>query len=145
MRILQCKRRQKHSLTQKTDINIHFLFFKWWRAPQQTLQTHCSLEAYCATLWWRWWLLFFVLFLVMEHQWNKIDRGKLKNSGEKLVPVPLCPLQIPHGLTRDRTRASAVGGPAANRLSHGTAFTSFNTIIFKMKTHWNHLTGTSLL
>jgi hypothetical protein len=30
--------------------------------------------------------------------------------GEKPVPVPLCPPQIPHGLTRDRTRASAVGG-----------------------------------
>jgi hypothetical protein len=24
--------------------------------------------------------------------------------------MPLCPPQIPHGLTRDRTRASAVGG-----------------------------------
>jgi hypothetical protein len=28
----------------------------------------------------------------------------------KPVPVPLCPPQIPHGLTRDRTRASAVEG-----------------------------------
>ena len=25
---------------------------------------------------------------------------------EKPVPVPLCPPQIPHGLTRDRTRAT---------------------------------------
>jgi hypothetical protein len=32
--------------------------------------------------------------------------------------VPLRPPQIPHGLTRDRTRASAVGG---RKLSHGTA------------------------
>jgi hypothetical protein len=48
-------------------------------------------------------VVFFVLFLVMEHQWNKTDRGKPKNSGEKPVPVPLCPPQIPHGLTRDRT------------------------------------------
>jgi hypothetical protein len=48
----------------------------WWRAPQQTLWTHCS-------LWWRWWL-FFVLFLVMEHRWNEIDRGKPKNSGKNL-------------------------------------------------------------
>jgi hypothetical protein len=39
----------------------------------------------------------------MEHRWNDIDRGKP-------VPVPLCPQQIPHGLTRDRTRVSAVGG-----------------------------------
>jgi hypothetical protein len=39
----------------------------------------------------------------MEHQWNETDRGKP-------VPVPLCPPQIPHGLTRDRNRASVVGG-----------------------------------
>jgi hypothetical protein len=48
----------------------------------------------------------FVSFLqVMEHRWNEIDREK-----SKPVPVPLCPPQIPHGLTRDRTRASVVGG-----------------------------------
>jgi hypothetical protein len=51
-----------------------------------------------------------IMFLVMEHRWNEIDRGKRKYSGKKPVPVPLCPPQIPHGLTRDRTRASAVGG-----------------------------------
>jgi hypothetical protein len=28
---------------------------------------------------------------------------------KKTVPVPLCPPQIPHGLTRGRTRASMVG------------------------------------
>jgi hypothetical protein len=27
---------------------------------------------------------FFVLFLVMEHRWSEIDRGKPKNSGKKL-------------------------------------------------------------
>jgi hypothetical protein len=75
------------------------------------LRTHRSREVPCATLWWRWrWWLFFVLFIVMEHRWNEIYRGKPKYSGEKLVPEPLCPPQIPHGLTRDRTRASAVGG-----------------------------------
>jgi hypothetical protein len=31
-----------------------------------------------------------------------------RQLGEKPVPVPLCPPQIPHGLTRDRTRASTV-------------------------------------
>jgi hypothetical protein len=54
-------------------------------------------------------IIIFVLFLVMEHRWNEIDREKPKNSGEKPVPVPLCSPQIPYGLTRDRTRASAVG------------------------------------
>jgi hypothetical protein len=44
----------------------------------------------------------------MEQRWNEIDRGKRKYSGEKPLPVPLCPPHIPHGLTGDRTRASAV-------------------------------------
>jgi hypothetical protein len=41
-------------------------------------------------------------------EWNW--RGKTEVLGVKPVPVPLGPPQIPHGLTRDRTRASAVGG-----------------------------------
>jgi hypothetical protein len=64
-------------------------------------RTHRSLGAYCATLWWR--RLEFSFFLVMEHRWNETDR-------EKPVPVSLCPPQIPHGLTRDRTRSFAVRG-----------------------------------
>ena len=46
----------------------------------------------------------------MEHWWNEIDREKTEVLGEKPVPVPLYPPQIPHELARDRTRASAVGG-----------------------------------
>jgi hypothetical protein len=34
--------------------------------------------------------------------------GKIKVLGEKSVPVPLCPPQIPHGPTRNWTQASAV-------------------------------------
>jgi hypothetical protein len=44
-------------------------------------------------------------------EWNW--QGKTEVLGEKPVhhcPVPLCPPQIPHGLRRDRTRPSAVGG-----------------------------------
>jgi hypothetical protein len=41
-------------------------------------------------------------------EWNW--QGKTEVLGEKPVPVPLSPPQIPHGLTRDRTRASAVRG-----------------------------------
>jgi hypothetical protein len=41
-------------------------------------------------------------------EWNW--QGETEELGEKPVPVPLCPPQIPHGLTRDRSRASAVGG-----------------------------------
>jgi hypothetical protein len=36
--------------------------------------------------------------------------GENRQLGEKPVPVPLCPPQTPHGLIRDRTRASAVEG-----------------------------------
>jgi hypothetical protein len=47
---------------------------------------------------------FFSFFEVMEHRWNKINRGKPKYSGgggggEKPVPGPLCPPQIPYVLT----------------------------------------------
>jgi hypothetical protein len=38
----------------------------------------------------------------------KIGRGN-RSTGRKPAPVPLCPPQIPHDLTWDRTRAAAVG------------------------------------
>jgi hypothetical protein len=41
-------------------------------------------------------------------EWNW--QGKTEELGEKPVLLPLCPPQIPHWLTWDRTRASAVGG-----------------------------------
>jgi hypothetical protein len=37
-------------------------------------------------------------------------QGKAEELWEKPLPVPLCPPEIPHGLTRARTRASAVRG-----------------------------------
>jgi hypothetical protein len=37
-------------------------------------------------------------------------QGKTEELGEKPVPVPLYPPQIPHGLTRARTLSSAVRG-----------------------------------
>jgi hypothetical protein len=46
---------------------------------------------------------FFSFFCVMVQRSNEID-------GRKPVAISLCPPQIPHGLTRDRTRASAVRG-----------------------------------
>jgi hypothetical protein len=44
---------------------------------------------------------------VFSAEWNW--QGKAEVLGEKPVPVPLCPPQNPHGMNRDRTRASAVG------------------------------------
>jgi hypothetical protein len=83
------------------------------RAPQQKLRTHRSLKAYCTTLWWKLrerWLVFFFIFpsngAPVEWKWQ----AKTEVFGEKPVPVPLCSPQIPHGLTRDLTRASAVRG-----------------------------------
>jgi hypothetical protein len=53
-------------------------------------------------------------------EWNW--QGKTKGFGENPVPVPFCPPQIPHGLTRDRTRAYMVRGRnvlcMANRVTH---------------------------
>jgi hypothetical protein len=46
----------------------------------------------------------------MENDGGMMLRGKTEELGEKPVPVPLCPPQIPHGLTRARTRDSAVRG-----------------------------------
>jgi hypothetical protein len=45
----------------------------------------------------------------------RIGRGN-RNTRRKPAPVPLCPPQIPHDLTRHRTRVAA----ATNRLSYGT-------------------------
>jgi hypothetical protein len=45
--------------------------------------------------------------------------GENRQIGEKPVPVPLCPPQIPHGLGIEPGLRSE--RPATNRLSHGTA------------------------
>jgi hypothetical protein len=39
-----------------------------------------------------------------------IHTGENEDLGEKHVPLPLYPPQIPHGLNWAQTRASAVGG-----------------------------------
>jgi len=41
-------------------------------------------------------------------EWYK--QGTAEVMGEKFVPVPLCPPQIPHGLTWNYTQASALAG-----------------------------------
>jgi hypothetical protein len=54
----------------------------------------------------------------IEPRRKDIARKNPKN-GEKPVPAPLFPPQIPHGLTRERNRVSVVR-PATNRLRYGT-------------------------
>jgi hypothetical protein len=46
--------------------------------------------------------------------------GETEELEERPVPVPLCPPQIQHGLTRGSNPGLRGGRPAANRLSHGT-------------------------
>jgi hypothetical protein len=46
-------------------------------------------------------------------------QGKAEELGQKHVPLPLCPPQVPNRMTRARIRSSAVG---FQRLSHGTAW-----------------------
>ena len=89
----------KHNF--KVSLSAHIFFFFWWRAPQQMQRAHRCLEA----------LLVFFVFpcnrAPVELNWQE----KIEVLGEKKpVPVPLYLPQIPHGLTRDRTRASAVRG-----------------------------------
>jgi hypothetical protein len=50
--------------------------------------------------------MIWVWIATVEWYWQ----GKTEELGEKPVPVPLCPPQIPHGLTRAWTWASAVRG-----------------------------------
>jgi hypothetical protein len=48
--------------------------------------------------------------------------GENRQLGEKPVPVPLCPLQILHGLDLGSNPGLRGERPATNRLSHGTAY-----------------------
>jgi hypothetical protein len=48
-------------------------------------------------------------YMSMEPWWNDM-RGKCEEVGDEPVPVPVCSPQIPQGLTRARTQASAVRG-----------------------------------
>ena len=54
------------------------------------------------------WLFLLFHFNGAPVEWNW--QGKTEVLGEKPVLLPLCPSQIPHGPTRDRTRTSAVRG-----------------------------------
>jgi hypothetical protein len=87
-------------------------FFFYWRASYQMLRTLRSLEGLlCNPMrkmmkMMRFFLLFHFNGAPVEWNWQ----GKPEVLGEIPIPVPLCPPKIPHGPTRDRTRASAVRG-----------------------------------
>jgi hypothetical protein len=79
--------------------------------------------------------IFFVLYQVMEHRWNEIDRGKRKYSVEKPVPSSLSPPKILHRLAQDRTRASTVGGRRLTAWAMAPPFRSVYVIWHLWK--WN--------
>jgi hypothetical protein len=90
-----------------------------------TAEWHCSHKVKHSL--WLWHFLFSVLFnnavssqdnkalmidewMSMQHWWNKNDCRKLMHLEGKPVPVPLCPLQILHGLAWDQSWDSTVKG-----------------------------------
>jgi hypothetical protein len=90
-------------------------FFFWWRAPQQILRTHRSLEAYCATVWWRW-LVFFFIFpcngAPVEWKWQE----KTEELGGRNCPTVT--------LSTTNPIWTYPGSNPDLRLSHGTALCS---------------------
>jgi hypothetical protein len=100
-------------LTLRQCINYVWLLVSGEGPRSRRYGRTAAFEASCATLWWWWWwlllLLFLVLFLVMEHRWNEIGRGKSKYSGKNVSQCHFVHHKS-HMDTRNRTRASAVGG-----------------------------------
>jgi hypothetical protein len=68
---------------------------------------------------------FFSFFLVMEHRWNEIDRGKPKYSGGKTCPSATLSTTKPTWTDPGSNPGLRGERPATNRLSHDTAFWSF--------------------
>jgi hypothetical protein len=63
-------------------------------------------------------IIIFFIFLVMEHRWNEIDRGKPKNS-EKTCPSATLSTTNPTWTDPGSSPGLHGGRPAANSLSHG--------------------------
>jgi hypothetical protein len=111
--------RKEHVLpVEWTELYCIICFFLWWRAPQQKLRTHRSLEAYCATLWWRWKIisLFFIFRsngATVEWNWqreNRSTRGKTCPRATLSTTNSTC--------TDKRSNPGLRGGrPATNRLA----------------------------
>jgi hypothetical protein len=71
-----------------------------------TMSLNCDhQQAYCSYRMW---------YMSVDSHGRVILTGKIEELGEESVPVPLCPLQLPHELTRMRARTSAVRGRRLN-------------------------------
>jgi hypothetical protein len=58
----------------------------------------------------------------------KFTEKNRSTRGEKPVPVPLCPPQIPQGLTPGSKPGLRGERPATNRLSHGWQFSCWKMV-----------------
>jgi hypothetical protein len=67
-------------------------------------------------------------------EWNWQGKTEVL-GGEKPVPVPLCPPKIPHGLTQDRTRASAVRFRRLTAWAMARPYNSTYTVGFFVRTN----------
>ena len=108
------------------SVSVHIVFLLWWRAPQQMLQTHRSIEAYCATPWWRW--LVFSVFpcngTLVEWNWQ----GKTCSSATFSTKNPTWTDSGSNPVLRGER-------PANNPLSHGTTFLDLRHLCSKRLTH----------
>jgi hypothetical protein len=67
----------------------------------------------------------------MEGHGEMVFTGKTEELGEKCVPVPRFPTQIPRGLIPARTPVICGERMATNRLSHGTKINN-STVVLKI-------------
>jgi hypothetical protein len=87
--------------TDSLAITSATIFSPWRRGGSSTqawMPTYVSILRILQMIW--------VWTATVEWYWQ----GKIEELGEKPVPVPLCPPQIPHGSTRARTRVYAARG-----------------------------------
>jgi hypothetical protein len=66
---------------------------------------------------------FFLFLQIMEHPWNKIDRGKTEVLGGKTCPSATLSTTNPTWTNPGSNLGLPGGRAATNRLSHGTATT----------------------
>ena len=109
-------------LTSKPALSLFFVCGKGPRSRSYGRTT--ALKLIVQPLWWRWregWSFFFVIFpsngATVERNWQR----RTEVLGDKPVPVPLCPPQIPRVTVPGSNPYLRVGRPATNRLRYGAA------------------------
>jgi hypothetical protein len=112
------------------ELSVCSQILAWWRAPQQMLRT---LRHLVQALWWRWAVSlpsFTINGAPVEWNWQE----KTDNSEKNLSQCQFVHQKISHGLTRDRTRGSAVGGRRLTAWAMARPYVAFrkNCYLFRM-------------